>query len=409
MAWLAARLWALREVRTAVPDFEAKHGSIDPARWSHPPDEPGVRAGRLLRAAALVFDRSEPHFSRWRRESREARDRGPDARVSEEILESVVDRNALALELVREAAREPACLLYEALPSPFGGEIVDFFALWEIDRIEQQLALAALARGDAAATERHLATTLALSQCLRTTPPQVPASVGLAIERSNLHLLRSLVESGRIAPLSGDVVTRLELSASFEGFWSSLAAEAAMFQPPLDRRRSRGLPGPEPPPHPWNPWSVAGFPEAATLRAISRGIDALDEPGPPRPEKISSFAPWRLDDHYFAAFADDWWLRARRLEAHAAARELALLATRLGSASRQGATEDELARISHQHAANRTALVDERIEVKREPDGEWVLSLPATAARWEELAKGQPSRLDLPWTWRVPPSDPTPD
>lgn len=403
VTWLAARLWALREVRTAVPDFEAKHGSIDPVRWSHRPNEPGVRAGRLLRAAALVFARTEPDASRWRREVQEARDRGPDARVSEEALATMASRNALALELVREASGEPACLFYEALPSPFGEDLIDFPALWEIGRIEQQFALAALDRGDAAAAERHLTATFALSDCLRSAPPQLAAMFGMAIERSNLHLLRSLVESGRIAPLSEAFVSRLELSLSFKGFWDSLAAEAAIFQPSPERRRSRGLPLPEAPTHPWNPWNVAGFPEAATLRAISRGIDMLSNPEPPRPEKISSFAPWRFDDYYFSAFADDWWLRARRLEAHLAARELALLATRLSLALNRGAAEDELARISRQHEAIGTALTDERIEVTREPTGHWVLSLPATAARWSELDAGQPTKPGLPWTWRIPP------
>lgn len=409
IAWLGARLWALHEVRTAVPDFEAKHGSIEPSRWTHFPNEPGVRAGRLLRAAALIFDRTEPDFSRWHRELKEARDRSPIGRVSEEVLAAVGSRNALALELAREASIGPECHLFESLPAPYDERTIDYFALLELDRVEQQLALADLERGNFDEAQRHLLNGFTLSDCLRDAPPQIAGLVGLAIERSRLYLLRGLVESGRMAAFSEALVVRLEHSMKFRGFWDALAAEAAIYQPSPERRRSRGVPLPEAPQHPWDPWSVAGFQEASALRGISRGFDILNNPEPPRPKRFTSFAPWRFDDHYFSAFADDWWLRARRVEAHAAARELALLATRLSQASFRGATEEELSRISRQHAATGTALVDERIEVKREPTGHWVVSLPATAVRWAELEAGQPTKPGLPWTWRIPPPAPVAD
>jgi hypothetical protein len=313
-------------------------------------------------------------------------------------------RNALALALAREASLEPECQLYESLPPPFGDRSIDYFALLELDRVVQQLALSALDRGELDAGQRHLLTSFTLSDCLREAPPQVAAMVGLAIERSRLHLLRGLVESGAVAPLSEGLVARLEVSMKFRPFRDSLAAEAAVYQPSPQRRMERGLPLPETPQHPWNPWSVAGFAEAAAVRGISRGLDILNAPEPPRPEKLTSFAWWRFDDYYFSAFADHWWLRARRIEAHAAARELALLATRLSQASFRGASEEELSRISRQHTTTGTALADERIDVKREPTGHWVLSLPATAVRWAELEAGQPANPGLPWTWRIPPA-----
>lgn len=405
VAWLAARLWALNVVRTAVPEFEAKHGSIDPVRWAHAPTDPGVRAGRLLKSAALLFDRSDPIYSQWSREYREIRNRGSDAAVREETLRAVVEQNRRSLELARDAAAGDDCVLHEQLPDSFGTPSFDFMALLSIAQIELQRSRQALSTDDEELARTGFSSVLALAHCLQGSPTPVPTSVGLAVERTELNVLRALVEAGDSRPISDDLLARLEPSSRRIHLAKRLISEAATIQR-VARVRSESLQSAEFASFAsrwWNPFAVEGFVEAMSLKGIDRTIRILEDPEPPGRHQAASFPLWKFDQYYFDSFADHWWSVQRGIEAQDAARRLALLALTLEARRAGGAGESELERICREHAGSGTPLLGETIRIERDPGGGFVLSLPETGKRWSEIRAQLSSSIDFPWTWRIQP------
>jgi hypothetical protein len=408
VAWLAARLWALNVVRTAVPEFEARHGSIDPVRWEHAPTEPGVRAGRLLRSAALLFDRSDPVYSQWSREYREARNRGAGVAVREETLRAVAEQNHWPLELVRDAARRDDCVLHEHLPDSFGTPSFDFPALFSLAQIELQRSRQALSTGDEDLARAGFSSVLALAHCLQGSPTQVPMSIGLAIERMELNLLRTLVEVGDSRAISDDLLARLEPSSRRIQFAGRLITEAATIQR-VARVSTESLRNAEFASYMsrwWNPFAVDGFVEAMSLRGIDRAIQILDDPEAPGRHPAARFPLWDFDRYYFDSFADHWWTVQRGIEAHDAARRLALLALTLEARRSGGANEAELERICREHSDSGTPLLGETIRIERDSVGGFVLSLPETGRRWSEIRAHLSASIEFPWTWRIQPASP---
>lgn len=405
VAWLAARLWALNVVRTVVPEFEAAHGSIDPVRWTHAPTEPGVRAGRLLRSAALLFDRSDPVYSQWSREYRELRSRGADAALREATLRAIVEQNRRPLELARDAATHDDCVLQEQLPDSFGTPSFDFLALLTLAQVELQRSRHALSTGDEDLARTGFSSVLALAHCLQGSPTPIPMSIGLAIERMELNLLRTLVEVGDSRAISDDLLARLEPSSRRIHFEGRLISEAATIQR-VARDSSESLRNAEVASHSsrwWNPFAVAGFVEAMSLRGIDRAIRILDDAEPPGRRPAARFPLWDFDQFYFDSFADHWWTIQRGIEAQDAARRLALSALTLESRRSQGAQEAELERICREHAGSSTPLVGETIRIERDSGGGFVLSLPETSRRWSEIRAHLSASIDFPWTWRIQP------
>lgn len=408
VAWLAARLWALNVVRTAVPEFEAKHGSLDPVRWVHAPTEPGIRAGRLLRSAALLFDRSDPVFSQWSREYREVRNHGAGAAVREETLRAIVEQNRRPLELARDAASRDDCVLHEHLPDSFGTPSFDFPALWSLAQIELQRSWQALSTGDEALARAGFSSVLALAHCLQASPTQVPMGIGLAIERMELQLLRTLVEAGDSRAISEDLLARLEPSSRRIHFAWRLITEAATIQR-VARISSESLRNAEFASHAsrwWNPFAVTGFVEAMSLRGIDRAIQILDDPEPPGRHQAARIPLWDFDQYYFDTTADHWWTVQRSIEAQDAARRLALLALTLEARRSGGAEEAELERICREHSDSSTPLLGETIRIERDSAGGFLLSLPESGRRWSEIRAHQSASIDFPWSWRIQPPSP---
>jgi hypothetical protein len=409
VGWLGLRLWALHVVRTAVPEFEAKHGSIDPGQWRRrPPADPSENAATWFEAAGNLLDRSGEGFQTFSASRDSALDGPPEPELARAI-DVLRERQALPLALLAEGARRPTCVHYDATPrigEPGKGRLTFLLNYLPLAQLDLALAAEESRRGDAAAGGRRFSEVFRLSECLLEEPVTNPVLVGSVLERLALRQVRTLLAEGHLDAELDRLADELDRRPRLD-YRGVLRQEAYAFGPEGGWESF--------PPHEipfelrWaSPLAVDGFAGAVYLRTVDRALASLelDSPpaaDPPRRPGLTERVLAKLHGGGEARLLREQWLTHRVFLAHLAMRDLARAAIRL---RRRGVERgvypapDEVAAL----VATTTPLIDERILVRALPDGRIELSLPETEAVWNELAQlDDPVRdRSLRFTWTLP-------
>ena len=394
LLWLAARLWALHYVRTAVPEYEAKYGSLDPEQWRRPPIPDADNAARYMEAAALLFEQREPYWSTWRK----SRDGGGELEVDnavERAFEGLVELNRVPLEIWLEGGKRSSCALRDALPEP-QQRLPPYFAMMHVAQVHTALARRDFTIGQDDRAIARLSSALAASACLQADLTYTAHMVGLAAERRLMPDLRSALEAGNLDGHLGKLQKALEAIQS-RSAQEYLHAEAATFQPGAwwrDQVRYREEVGP------WYwPFAVTGFSAAAALRGNALTRERLDDPEPPPPPS-SKFWPWQFGRYMYAVLGESYWTTERLQRAQRSVRALAVRALAMrheGLATGRYSTGGP--------ASESTPLIGETIVIEARADGSVELALPGSAAYWTEFQPltGDVRGRTLDWAWTLPP------
>jgi hypothetical protein len=397
VTWLGARLWALHVVRTAVPEFEARHGSLDRAQWRRELPPPTENGAQYLRAAALLFDRSDEG---WKRLSNALEASGgdplPDSFRAE--VEALTADNHDALTLLRQGAAKPRCVFYDELPTPF--EIMpNWLAFLNFARLEGENARVALASGDDATAAARLIELSRVADCLEHETIFIVRVVGRGIERRSLARLREALASSRLdaslSPLADSLVH--EPLPSIE---SLARSEAASFGPAAWWRRDDFAPR-ENESSPLSPFNVEGYTGAWELKGLGEALDNLDSAHPPA-EKHEVWVASGQIRPWWENLARTYWINDRRDRSMACVRALAraaLAARRAGLAL--GRYPDRLDEAGT--ALGPTPLVGEHVVYERTDDGGARLSLPRSQERWTEIEADLPEPARVDFVWTLPP------
>ena len=393
VAWLGARLWALHVVRTAVPDFEAKHGSLDRSQWERKMPPPSENAGPYLRAAVLLFDRSGPEWERWQVAMGKVHGDQP-APIAPEDLDGIVARNRDALDLLHKAATMPQCVLSEGIPSPTS-ESPGWVSILGLARVERELERSELRSGDEAAAVGRIETILVTDGCLANEPTLVVHLLGVAIDRMALRDLHDALAAGRFDAALDTLQDRLHRRAT-PSTADLIRWEAAVFQPNAWRQgdpRSRGGTSA------WNPFVVDGFMGAASVQALGATLERLEDPTPPPGWNPAWFFPWQMD-RYMRSIDRTYWFYDRTEKAQAAVRALARAALAVRSRGLASGTYPESLEAVDPSLLQPTPLVSERIQYTREVDGSVRLALPGTKTESKrvEALSVHPRHFDFVWT-----------
>jgi len=421
LGWLGARLWALHVVRTAVPEFEREHGSLDRSQWrrERPPDSEN---GALRYRAAIELVGSKPGESwrRWREAVRAAEGEplGPEM---DPLLEAVAAEHATALALLREGADRPVCVFNAELGEP-NEKLPNLLALLHLGQLQSGLAAAERRRGELGSATRYELDLAALAACLERDPVLVVHLIGAALERRLLSYLRAAVADG-----AGDLGSeRLAESLPADdplGIADRIRAEAAAHSP--DAAWWSGFEGSvaDGAGRSWlDPFTVPGLRGAMHVRGLGLAIDALRSEGPPAPAGASpwtvppgerrtvpaeadpwiAWQPWRWDRHVLESQGRNYWIYDRTERAQAAARALARAALRVrvrGIAD--GSYPATLVDVAPE-LAEPTLFVGEAIRYEVAADGSARLTLPASEEQWQRIRSLPETTWHFDFAWRLP-------
>jgi hypothetical protein len=406
VGWLGVRLWALHVVRTALPEFEAKYGSLDPAQWSREPLlSPADNGAFWYRAASLLVERPEAATKVWQPVSHDYSVDGAEPEV-EAALDELLRANGPALELARAAARKPRCVLWPSLPAP-GGEVPNFLALMHLARLEKALALRDL-RGGRPEVATRIEDLLRLGSCLGQEKVAVPALVGDYVEREGLEALRQGLALGALDGGEDRLIAALRSAEGRLSVAEMIRTELAIYRPGSPFWRSPQARGWAPALQTASPIGVPGIYGAMMLRAAPSRLDAIQSETPP-PMARASCAIQEDDPTLVEALlgplahvghehdAGYAWRIDRLLRTQASVRQMAIAALELRSRARaEGSYPTE----GSSEWGPATPLLGERVQVEPQADGGFRLSLPATERRWNEIQRLalEPNRLRFDWT-----------
>lgn len=397
--WLGLRIWALHWVRTAVPEFEAEFGSLDPKGWARRPIPPDENGARYFEAAALLIDPADPDWKTLRL-SLQPDDGVEPGSAAEQAVANLETRYETALGLWVKGGRKSRCAFEESLPEPIEKPLT-FQQLLSLTRVQAALARRDIAQQRLESASSRLLSIVAAAGCLQEEPSYIAHLTGLAIERMALREVKSSLAAGHLDDALATLRARFE-STRTRSAADYLRIEAAIYQPEAWWRSTWGSPREDP--RSWfNPFSVAGISAASAVRGAALTLETLDEPSPPDPTRGGrALRPWQLDRLWHQSAGEAFWKNERLSEGQRSVRALAIRAMKLREEGLSAGRYPVEA-----YPPEPTPLAEESIVVKARGDGSIELSLPESAARWNAFQEysEDPRGRDLAWVWILPPLD----
>lgn len=394
LLWVSGRSYTYFALSRAVPDFEARHGSLDPAAWQRPDLAPSANAGSWYRAALPLVDNTTPNFGAWK-------EGGPERRPLSHAdlaaaLEAAHAANATPLRLLREAATRSGCFIYRWLPAP-DVELPRYLNWTDLARLDLELAARDFAAGDRASGAARLDEVLALANCLRSESVLIVRIIGDGLASATLRSLHAFLSRGDLDAALESVDHRL-VQAEFAPKVADLVrAEAAVFRPDAVWRTARKPRGERT--GWWDPLDLSNLMLAKNLEALGQIIPLLDRPEPPPPIAEGPRWPWRLDDWLVGQLGRNYWLFERQDRELASLRLLARAAIAL---RRQGLATGSYAAAALPPVLSTVApLGGDPVRVALASDGSARLELPASERESQRLQTFRTTPRTFPWSWTL--------
>jgi hypothetical protein len=269
--WLALRILVLHDVRTALSDFEARHGELSAEALIRPAPPDWKNGATFYDAAGRLVDLDD---EAWQPLYRSLRAEGPLEidRSLRDGASHLAERNRLALELFREGSRQSACQFVTEMPNAMTA-ISPTLALLRLSQLEMILGHPDFA-GDAAERARSIESVLRLARCLQLEGAIIYQLMGGAIERTALREMRRDLQVGAarsglaalasILPQDSEIPTvseslRIDLLAMYPSEPTVLTDPGVRYEGPF-----------------WSPLSVQGFGWATALRTQDLVIRAVE-------------------------------------------------------------------------------------------------------------------------------------